>query len=546
MGNQEKSWIEFIDYTSSTIQFTRRTSIISQYATTAKTNRSSVSCVTDQDTTYVRLLTIRNDVPAEVRLQIASDSGLCFVPGDVSDSTLRYNEEIKLGTANHKWLQVCTKNLYVTGDISFSGLTESSSAKKYLVIDDKGNVGWKTGNSSGDTGTSNYGSLTNKPQINGHTLASGNNTLDTLGIAARSHSHSSSDINWNATLDYKGFGHCHTIIMNSNHTMSVALTKDSKPALIPYYVSSFTSVDNMALGTGAGTRGCTLGNSNYQWDALYVKELWVNGSQITSSGGTTNYNNLSNRPQINSITLSGNTSLDDLGIGTRLSLYGTTLYLEKSNGNTIDSVSLSSLSGGGGSSDTLYSSGYSVQWTFTSDSKSTYLVFRPYSTGNYKAYLGDGDHLWQKLNCQASPQVYSDRNVKDDIKYLSEYQLNLDKFFFDLKPVSYHLKTDTDNNEHHYGLIAQDVEESFIKNHIEDYTSYGILSKIKLSKPNVVGLTEQYMLSYEEFIPINIMMTQKAHHRIDSLTEENQKLKNTILLLQGEIAIIKQKLEELI
>ena len=40
-------------------------------------------------------------------------------------------------------------------------------------------------------------------------------------------------------------------------------------------------------------------------------------------------------------------------------------------------------------------------------------------------------------------------------------------------------------------------------------------------------------------------VTQKAHHRIDSLTEENQKLKNTILSLQGEIAIIKQKLDEL-
>ena len=201
---------------------------------------------------------------------------------------------------------------------------------------------------------------------------------------------------------------------------------------------------------------------------------------------------------------------------------------------------------GGSSTNMLEYGSYSSEWVLTSDSKSTYLVFRPSYVGSYKAYLGDGDHLWQKLNCQASPQVYSDRNVKDDIKYLSEYQLNLDKFFFDLKPVSYHLKTDTDNNEHHYGLIAQDVEKSFIKNHIEDYASYGILSKIKLSKPNVVGLTEQYMLSYEEFIPINIMMTQKAHHRIDSLTEENQKLKNTILSLQGEIAIIKQKLEELV
>lgn len=537
-GLQNKSFIEYSDYTVSNSNFDRSCTMSSIYK--QMEYQSRVKTNVTQDSTYVELLTMK-DSTAYIHFEVAKDGNVCFIPGSASSENATCDSLIKLGTTNHKWLQVYTKNLYTTGDISFSGLTESSSAKKYLVIDDKGNVSWKTGNSSGDTGTSNYGSLTNKPQINGHTLASGNNTLDTLGIAARSHSHSSSDINWSATLDYKGFGHCHTIIMNSNHTMSVALTKDSKPALIPYYVSSFTSVNNMTLGTGSGNIGCTLGNSTYQWDALYVKELWVNGSKITSSGGgTTNYNNLSNRPQINSVTLSGNTSLDDLGIGTRLSLYGTTLYLEKSNGNIIDSVSLSSLSGGGGSSNILSSSGYSAQWTLTSDSKSTYLVFRPFSTGSYKAYLGDGDYLWQKLNCQAAPQIYSDRNVKDDIKYLSEYQLNLDRFFLDLKPVSYHLKTDFDSNEHHYGLIAQDVEESFIKYNIDDYSLYGILTKTKLSKPNSLGLTEQYMLSYEEFIPINIMMTQKAHHRIDSLTEENQKLKNTILSLQGEIAIIKQ------
>lgn len=541
-GLQNKSFIEYSDYTVSNSNFDRSCTMSSIYK--QMEYQSRVKTNVTQDSTYVELLTMK-DSTAYIHFEVAKDGNVCFIPGSASSENATCDSLIKLGTTNHKWLQVYTKNLYTTGDISFSGLTELSSAKKYLVIDDKGNVGWKTGNSSGDTGTSNYGSLTNKPQINGHTLASGNNTLADLGIAANSHTHSNSDINWKATLDYKGFGHCHTIIMNSNHTMSVALTKDSKPALIPYYVSSFTSVNNMTLGTGSGNIGCTLGNSTYQWDALYVKELWVNGSKITSSGGgTTNYNNLSNRPQINSVTLSGNTSLDDLGIGTRLSLYGTTLYLEKSNGNTIDSVSLSSLSGGGGSSNILSSSGYSAQWTLTSDSKSTYLVFRPFSTGSYKAYLGDGDYLWQKLNCQAAPQIYSDRNVKDDIKYLSEYQLNLDRFFLDLKPVSYHLKTDFDSNEHHYGLIAQDVEESFIKYNIDDYSLYGILTKTKLSKPNSLGLTEQYMLSYEEFIPINIMMTQKAHHRIDSLIEENQKLKNTILSLQGEIAIIKQKLEE--
>ena len=547
MGNQEKSWIEFIDYTSSKVQFTRRTSITSQYATTAKTNCSSVSCVTNQDTTYVQLLTIRNDIPAEVRLQIASDSGLCFVPGDVSDSTLRYNEEIKLGTANHKWLQVYTKNLYVTGDISFSGLTELSSAKKYLIIDDKGNVGWKTGNSSGNTGTSDYGSLTNKPQINGHTLASGNNTLSDLGIAARSHSHSSSDINWSATLDYKGFGHCHTIIMNSNHTMSVALTKDSKPALIPYYVSSFTSVNNMTLGTGSGNIGCTLGNSNYQWDALYVKELWLNGSKIISSGGgTTNYNNLSNRPQINSVMLSGNTSLDDLGIGTRLSLYGTTLYLEKSNGTTIDSVSLDSLGGGGNNNTEIGSSAYNyyVQYLYESDSGSSFYCLRPNHSGTTTpyTYLGDNDNYWKKLNAMSATTTHSDKYLKENVCDFNNIN-GIDSFFMELTPVSYHFKY-YGELEDHYGFIAQDVEQSLLKYGLNP-DKLGLVYRNKLSKPNPAGKMIQYTLAYDEFIPINTYMTQKAHHRIDSLEEENQKLKNTILSLQGEIAIIKQKLEEL-
>ena len=72
-----------------------------------------------------------------------------------------------------------------------------------------------------------------------------------------------------------------------------------------------------------------------------------------------------------------------------------------------------------------------------------------------------------------------------------------------------------------------------------------MVTKSILDKPNFVGRTDEYSMNYLEFISLNTHMTQKAHHRIDSLTQENQKLKNTILSLQGEIAIIKQKLEEL-
>lgn len=70
-----------------------------------------------------------------------------------------------------------------------------------IIFPDKSSM--TTAKTSGDA--SSYGSLTNKPGINGHTLASGNNTLSNLGIAARSHSHSNSDINWSTTLGYKGF-----------------------------------------------------------------------------------------------------------------------------------------------------------------------------------------------------------------------------------------------------------------------------------------------------------------------------------------------------
>lgn len=405
-----------------------------------------------------------------------------------------------------------------------------------------------TGSSSGSIKL-DYSAAINKPKINNVELASGNNTLSDLGIAAKSHFHSNSDINWSTTLDYKGFGHCHTIIMNSNHTMSVALTKDSKPALIPYYVSSFTSVNNMTLGTGSGNIGCTLGNSNYQWDALYVKELWLNGNKITSSGGgTTNYNDLSNRPQINSVMLSGNTSLDDLGIGTRLSLYGKTLYLEKSNGTTIDYVSLDSLGGGGSNDNTEIGSSaynYYVQYLYESDSGSSFYCLRPNHSGTTTpyTYLGDNDNYWKKLNAMSATTTHSDKYLKENICDFNNIN-GIDSFFMELTPVSYHFKY-YGELEDHYGFIAQDVEQSLLKYGLNP-DKLGLIYRNKLSKPNPAGKMIQYTLAYDEFIPINTYMTQKAHHRIDSLTQENQKLKNTILSLQGEIAIIKQKLEELV
>lgn len=696
-GLQSKSFIEYSDYTVSNSNFDRSCTMSSIYK--QMEYQSRVKTNVTQDSTYVELLTMK-DSTAYIHFEVAKDGNVCFIPGSASSENATCDSLIKLGTTNHKWLQVYTKNLYTTGDISFFGLTELSSAKKYLVIDDKGNVGWKTGNSSSDTGTSNYGSLTNKPQINGHTLASGNNTLDTLGIAASSHTHSKSDINWSATLDYKGFGHCHTIIMNSNHTMSVALTKDSKPALIPYYVSSFTSVDNMSLGTGSGNIGCTLGNSNYQWDALYVKELWVNGNQITSSGSSsgrgiksitsessstglkitfnsscqteTNYDYVQIFYESNGSKVALSRLTGSFG-GTTVSIPSTTFWLywhtdssaDSYYGFSIDSITpanvsspslsttsdsfpsisatelsgsnypesshgsygnyvrqlwkytssgsgsykitledntvytldmgssdsgqqvtvnqatsstsgimklytsigyntdgtmtqsaitsaINSIDTGGGSSGGLTSNteigstsySYYVEYLYETDSGSSFYCLRPNHSGQTTpyTYLGDNDNYWKKLNAMSATTTHSDRYLKENICEFDRIK-DIDNFYMELNPVSYHFKY-YGEKENHYGFIAQDVEQSLLKYGL-DPDKLGLVYKNQLKKPNPAGKMTQYTLAYDEFIPINTYMTQKAHHRIDSLISENQKLKNDILTLQGEIAIIKQKLEEL-
>lgn len=152
MGHDGKAWTQYIDLTTSNLKFVRRAILASQYVTASRQqNRSSVNCVTTQDTTYVEITTTMNDTPASIRLQIAADSGLCLIPGDVNDSTLAYDEAIKLGTKSHKWMQVWTKNLYANGDtVRFSGIPAKSS-NRYLVIDNNGNVGYRDG--SGGSGS---------------------------------------------------------------------------------------------------------------------------------------------------------------------------------------------------------------------------------------------------------------------------------------------------------------------------------------------------------------------------------------------------------
>lgn len=123
---------------------------------------------------------------------------------------------------------------------------------------------------SGGGGTSNYNQLTNKPSINSVTL-SGNKTSADLGLQD-------------------------------------AIQIDTMPTASATYVGK---VVQFVGATDANyTHGyfyeCTTDGSTYSWTQLNV--------QPSSGGGTSDYSQLSNKPSINNVTLSGNKTTADLGI----------------------------------------------------------------------------------------------------------------------------------------------------------------------------------------------------------------------------------------
>lgn len=135
----------------------------------------------------------------------------------------------------------------------------------------------------------------------------------------------------------------------------------------------------------------------------------------------------------------------------------------------------------------------------------------------------------------------SDRRVKKNIEYLNQNN-NLIGFYIDLKPISFDYKErDMYQNNfrgHHYGLIAQDVLENE-NNHGLSNENY--LVEICQASDNEKKYTGDYLyyVNYEELHALHIMMIQKQEKQIS-------KLENKVSNLEGEIAILKQQLQEVL
>lgn len=397
----------------------------------------------------------------------------------------------------------------------------------------------------GEGGTTNYNGLTNKPKINNVELASGNNTLSNLGIAARSHSHSK--LNNSSPVDYKGFGHCHTVIMNSNHNMWVAINDDGTPALTPYKLktsTSYTDVDTYSLEKG-GT--CNLGSTDAPWNAVYAKNYYDEyGNKISTGGGSislkidgttrssgfTNYNLATQDwvtgkgylTQHQSLYGYATTSWVEGAFGSKIDVSNGYLYLYNNNGYQLSSVQLPTSSGGNSTPSEAVAKDGTTRPIVTSGTagSNTYTAWigTYYESSNYILKVNGrwgSSSSWETHGFKSN---YSDIRLKTNISNSNRKALDI------INSIKIRQFDWIRSGEHQdIGFIADELET------LDQHFTFGGGYEEDGSM-NIKSVDSLYLQGYEV----------KA---IQELSQENQKLKNTILSLQGEIAIIKQKLEEL-
>lgn len=397
----------------------------------------------------------------------------------------------------------------------------------------------------GEGGTTNYNGLTNKPKINNVELASGNNTLSNLGIAARSHSHSK--LNNSSPVDYKGFGHCHTVIMNSNHNMWVAINNDGTPALTPYKLktsTSYTDVDTYSLEKG-GT--CNLGSTDAPWNAVYAKNYYDEyGNKISTGGGSislkidgttrssgfTNYNLATQDwvtgkgylTQHQSLYGYATTSWVEGAFGSKIDVSNGYLYLYNNNGYQLSSVQLPTSSGGNSTPSEAVAKDGTTRPIVTSGTagNNTYTAWigTYHESSNYILKVNGrwgSSSSWETHGFKSN---YSDIRLKTNISNSNRKALDI------INSIKIRQFDWIRSGEHQdIGFIADELET------LDQHFTFGGGYEEDGSM-NIKSVDSLYLQGYEV----------KA---IQELSQENQKLKNTILSLQGEIAIIKQKLEEL-
>lgn len=377
-------------------------------------------------------------------------------------------------------------------------------------------------------------------------------------------------------------------LLNSSSRISFDTQSVNFESFYGYEMMSVVSYDGTSAWLWKGDRCKTLdiGTSGRSFDNGYFKKLYLGGTDIETliKTGSTPTGLKKNKIRIGSsdngqgmgggkeyVVYSDSTWSDTLPItcytiGAASSSHTHSQYLtsHKNWGLSINGSTLTLVSGGNHTSVTLptssdsggnYAPLYHTHDSITNGTNTLSISNAIYATGvslgqestrlknaYFTGEIKCNSIYYNKLQAGAGSDINLKHNIHTFDKRIEEAYMDFESVSFNYN--YYKAYDDEVDNNTYYGFIAQQIETSLNKHNISSETS-GLVGYFQYDTPNAKGLTKEYYLSYLQFISLNTHMTQKAHHRIDSLESENQSLKNEILMLQGQLSLITQRLQKM-
>ena len=375
-------------------------------------------------------------------------------------------------------------------------------------------------------------------------------------------------------FSYDGYGHNHTLLPNTEGGCAIGIGNVDKQdadvtatwCIMPYNIYTEKKTDENTNGIPVITSikrdasaTMNIGSKNNKFNCLYVNAIHMGGQTYTSlnSGGGKIASYKATASQVNynvdpKVETSVNTAGDTLtfkfsipkgkdGTNGKDGARGPRGYQgEPGPAGSVDYTSVHKI---------YHSSDTSYYAEVTSNGSARY--FGPYATEGLN--LGDTSCKWKNIWGKNGNITGSDEELKMQMSKINDIP-NIESIYMKLNPIKYKYKNFDSEENHdrfHFGFGARETEKIFNENNL-DTSDYGLICKDILIKPNKAGNNIEYALRYGEFIALNTHMTQKAHHRIDSLEKqntslksENQSLKNEILMLQGQLSLITQRLQKM-
>lgn len=480
IGTKDKAYLDFLTYTLNG-HVSREASLCTRSTTS---DGAIVRCSSTDGISKVCFLAQTSGVSnvAAVQLRVSATNGCCFMPGEFDDRS--YDGKINLGISTNKWKQVYTKDLYVD-TIHFTQNNSSMSTAS---------SGGVSGNYIPMTGTSkDYNDYVKSP-VTGTVHMKNNNGWDLLNTDG-----------YEVTGIYCNKSNQVIIGDNPYKTIvrgkSIQLGNNDTIINIPY-LDNYTSANKYLVADNSGNIG---------WRSVTQGKTY-NLANASTYGVMCLYNYTGSYTDGTMTQKAITEAINNAGGGGSSYYAGSGLYLSGSTFNI------------------GYNSRYSAD--FYVGSNSNHYAFCPTLANNagdtYRLYLGGNGgstHPWYKVVTRDGMQQLSDGRFKIDKCILNDDFYDM---YMSLKPTKYKVLHDEDSGIH-FGFVAQEVEES-LKTVGLDASNCSIVSCDE-SQSYEGGYV--YGLSYNEFIPFNTYMTQKAHLRIDELENEIKKLKQIINSLQG-------------